>query len=67
MAIIIGVCVRNKHIAFHDRFSNIAVIYKVKISEELKPINLPINKKTKEENKVPGEISAQSLEEIDNI
>ncbi len=65
IAIIIATCVKNKKPAFHDRYSNILVIYKVKISEKIKPINQPILKQ--EETKAPGEISDDSLEEIDNI
>ncbi|MCQ2956487.1 MAG: hypothetical protein MJ233_01080 [Mycoplasmoidaceae bacterium] len=63
IAIIIATCIKNKHPAFHDKYSNVFIIHKVSIAEKSKPINLP----KKDEIKAPGEISDDSLEEIDNI
>lgn len=64
VAIIISICIRNKKPAFHDKYSNIYVIHKQSLESQYRPVN-SIHKE--DEIKVPGHISDESLEEIDNI
>ncbi|MBQ0045434.1 MAG: RDD family protein [Mycoplasma sp.] len=62
IAIIIATCIKNHKPAFHDKYSNIYVIY-VKQVEKYQPYN----SHKVVDVKAPGELSADSLEEIDNI
>lgn len=64
--IIIAICIKNKKPAFHDKYSHIYV-YSTKPYVE-KYISVNEYKKQKKDNgNVPGAISMDSLEEIDNI
>lgn len=64
VAIIISICISNKKPAFHDKYSNISIFHKQVMSEQYHDLN---SFKKSEEIKAPGEISEESLEEIDNI
>lgn len=64
IVIIVGVCIKNKKPAFHDKYSNIYVIYTQPLNQSQSTKHL--NNKHDERN-VPGQISNESLEEIGNI
>ena len=64
VAIIISICIRNKKPAFHDKYSHIYVIHKQSLDSQYRSVN---SIQDKDDTKVPGQISDESLEEIDNI
>lgn len=64
IATIISICIRNRKPAFHDKYSNIYVIHKQSLESQYKPVN---SVHQHDEIKVPGQISDESFEEIDNI
>lgn len=66
IAIVIAICVRNGKPAFHDKYSNLVIYHKNKVNEKV----VKFDKKDKQENKgpkIPGQLSDESLEEIDKI
>lgn len=63
VAIIIATCITSGKPTFHDKYSNILVIYKKKLEDKY----VPYNSKKEDDIKAPGVISKESLEEIDNI
>ena len=65
IAILVATCIRNGHPAFHDKYSNIYIISTQAIQS---PYNFKsVNKHDDKENNVPGIISKESLEEIENL
>lgn len=65
--VFIGVCIKSKRPAFHDKFSNIVVVY-------LNPANIPDKnanlRKTRSKRinyGIPGEINTGSFDETDNL
>jgi len=67
IGIIIGVCVRNKKPAFHDKYSNVYVIHLVLLNDPDKQVNAKKNSSKRINYGVPGEISSSALEEIDEL
>lgn len=64
IAIIVAVCITSGKPAFHDKYSHLYIYYKQPLN------NNYLNKTTKNKEdtvKAPGALSAESLEEIDNI
>lgn len=62
IAIIVATCIKSHKPAFHDKYSYIYVIYTRSVQEYK-----PYTSQKETEIKAPGELSADSLEEIDNI
>jgi len=67
IGVIIGVCMRNKKPAFHDKYSNIYVIYLVSLNDPDKQVNAKKRSSKRVNYGVPGEISSSALEEIDEL
>lgn len=66
IAIIVATCIKNNHPAFHDKYSHVYVIHTEAIGSKFSPVNKP-HKDDEKDIKVPGHLSAESLDEIDNI
>lgn len=66
IAIIIATCIRSGRPAFHDKYSYLVVGYK-QPSSELKSWSSKKNEDVQDSEKVPGQLSEESLEELDRI
>lgn len=67
IVILIGVCIKSKRPAFHDKYSDLLVVHLVPIKDLDKNANLK-KKKTKRINYgIPGEINSGSFEELDEL
>lgn len=67
VVILVGVCIKNKRPAFHDKFSNVLVIYLSPISKLDKQANAKKRKVKRINYGIPGEINSGSFEEVDNL
>lgn len=67
IVVFIGVCLKNKKPAFHDKFSNVVVIYLNPSNIPDKNANLKKSRSRRINYGIPGEINAGSFEETDNL
>ena len=65
--LIVGVFVRNKKPAFHDKYSNLYIIYLKPINDIDKLTNRKDNSKKIINYSLPGSINPSSIEEIDKL
>lgn len=65
--VIIGVCVKNKKPAFHDKFSNVLVVYLSPMTGLDKQTNAKKRKTKRINYGIPGEINSGSFDEVDNL
>lgn len=67
IVVLVGVCIKSKRPAFHDKFSNILIIHLRPTKDLDKQANLKKKGIKRINYGIPGEISSGSFEEIDEL
>lgn len=65
--VIVGVCIKSKHPAFHDKFSDLLIAHLASTNDPDKNANLKKKKSKRINYGIPGEINSGSFEELDEL
>lgn len=67
IVVIVGVCIKSKHPAFHDKYSDLLIAHLSALNDPDKNANLKKKKAKRINYGIPGEINSGSFEEIDEL